>query len=254
MKRQLLYGVIGALLGVGAPVGALILRHLFAGAPPWTPWLTTEWSQFSFFYFYMTAGTITALTIFGFFLGTTQDQLANENVHIKDAVAELSTLAITDGLTGLYNHRFLHEHLQIEIDRANRYNAPFSCLMMDIDDFKKINDSFGHPFGDSVLSAIARIIRECTRTTDLAGRYGGEEFLILMPATTQQEALMVAERIRSSVESFPFTCNTQPVRVTLSAGLATWDSLAFQDKNSYIQAADAALYRAKHSGKNRVLA
>src|SRR5262249_11896709 len=139
-----------------------------------------EWGSASYYYLYMTIGTVMAFGAFGLVLGRHQEFL--------------NDLSITDGLTNLFNHRYLQEQLTHEIRRSDRYHTPLTCLMLDIDDFKKVNDRHGHLFGDEVLGTVARLIRESVRATDLVGRYGGEEFLVIMPETTRAAAIPLAER------------------------------------------------------------
>jgi diguanylate cyclase (GGDEF)-like protein len=210
--------------------------------------LANECAQAGYYYAYMMFGSIAAFALFGYFLGQESDMLEEEKKRA-------TILAITDGLTGLYNHRYLHQHLAAEAERAQRYRTPLTCLMLDLDNFKKINDTHGHPFGDEVLKIVARIIREQVRRVDTAGRYGGEEFLVLMPHTVSSEALPVAERIRTEVQEFPFRCDSQDVHLTVSIGMATYNALqdASMNKSDLLKAADDALYQAKRDGKNKTL-
>jgi len=203
--------------------------------------LALEWQTARYYYVYMTFGSVIAFGLFGLLLGRHDESL--------------NDLSITDGLTGLYNHRYLHEQLAREIRRSDRYRAPLTCLMLDIDDFKKVNDQWGHPFGDAVLAKTAGLIRETVRTTDTVGRYGGEEFLVMMPQTSREAALLLAERIRRTVEAYPFSLGDGMVHVTLSIGLATYPSLTLgvRNKSALLSAADQALYKAKRTGKNRTV-
>ena len=140
------------------------------------------------------------------------------------------------------------------MERATRYQTPFTCLMLDIDDFKSINDTHGHPFGDQVLRTVAHIIREQVRRVDTAGRYGGEEFMIFMPHTTSEQVLPLAERIRTEVQEYPFHARGENVRVTLSIGMATYapPGRTFKNQRGLVDAADQALYQAKRGGKNQI--
>jgi diguanylate cyclase (GGDEF)-like protein len=246
LKHRTMYALAGALLGLGAPLGSLAWRLIFSEPGILLERVSREWNQASYFYIYMTAGTMIAFGLFGFILGNKGDALEQEKRRAR-------TLAITDGLTGLYNHRYLQDHLAAEMERARRYKTPLTCLMLDIDDFKRVNDTQGHPFGDHVLKIVAHVIREQVRRVDTAGRYGGEEFLILMPHTTANEIMPLAERIRMEVQEYPFNAGGQNIHVTLSIGVATYDPHAesFRDKAGLLQAADDALYSAKNHGKNR---
>lgn len=152
-------------------------------------------------------------------------------------------LSILDGLTGLYNHRYFHEVLTREISRAKRYPQEFSLLMMDIDEFKKYNDQRGHLQGDDLLKQISRIFSQSIRCVDMVFRYGGEEFVILLPQTPPEGALAVANRILNLV--------SQKATVTISIGVATFPQDA-ATKDSLIDCADRALYQAKVQGKARL--
>ncbi len=157
-------------------------------------------------------------------------------------------LANTDGLTGLYNHRHLQERLRQEIERAGRYGRPLSVVMADLDHFKRFNDTYGHPRGDEVLIEVSHTLRQVTRAADIVARYGGEEFTLILPETPTHDAGVLAERARSCVEALEF--GEKEARVTLSLGIA---SLApGMSQAALIQAADTALYTAKHRGRNRV--
>ncbi|HET7456058.1 MAG TPA: diguanylate cyclase [Gemmatimonadaceae bacterium] len=171
----------------------------------------------------------------------------NETLRAKNE--ELERLSVTDGLTGLANHRFLLQRLKEEGVRSNRNNHPFSVLMADVDHFKNYNDTFGHPAGDEVLKKVGAIMRDAIRTMDCAARYGGEEFAIVLPETTVDGAQQVAERIRARIaaEDFPGR------QITLSIGVAEFPTDADLPQ-AVIAVADAALYEAKRGGRDRVVA
>lgn len=160
-------------------------------------------------------------------------------------------LANTDGLTGLYNHRYLQERLQQEIDRSRRYDRSLSLIMADLDHFKIYNDTYGHPRGDEVLIEVAHTLRRTSRTSDVVARYGGEEFTLVLPETPINEARVVAERARQCIELLGIGNTDDGARqVTLSAGIASY--LSGITKEDLIAAADGALYEAKRQGRNRV--
>jgi len=159
----------------------------------------------------------------------------------------LQELAIKDGLTGLYNHKHLHEMLENAAKQAKRYRKPLTLIMIDIDDFKGINDSFGHPFGDVVLSHVAHAVEDTVRESDIVGRYGGEEFMIILPETTMEDALTLGERIRQAVSKLTFESGVQ---ITVSGGI----SQLITSSEKMIQDADQLLYRSKQLGKNRMSA
>jgi len=161
--------------------------------------------------------------------------------------------AQTDGLTGLYNHRRSQELLRDEMARAARYHHPLSVLMVDVDFFKQYNDAYGHPQGDGLLRSIAHILRGGVRTTDHVGRYGGEEFVLILPETAGNDAWLLAERLRKVIESALFPAGEGwVVQKTVSIGVAAFPTDATTPAE-ILQRADAALYRAKQTGKNRVM-
>jgi diguanylate cyclase (GGDEF)-like protein len=175
--------------------------------------------------------------------------LANQRLH-----RVILHQAVTDGLTGVFNKRHALQLLNDEVRRAKRYGNPLSILMMDIDYFKKYNDSFGHVQGDLVLQQFAETVKSSLRSTDIIGRFGGEEFFVIMPEAVREAALASAERIRIAVESAKFPGNRdtdETVTKTVSIGVATLFGTA-SDAPSLISAADEALYRAKRDGRNQV--
>jgi diguanylate cyclase (GGDEF)-like protein len=160
-------------------------------------------------------------------------------------------LSITDGLTDLFNARQFHVRSEEELERAERYGRPLSLLMLDVDNFKRYNDTYGHPEGDQVLIRLGEIIRSCLRATDSAYRYGGEEFTIFLPETAAVEAAQVAERIRREFEaSLLRPVSENPVHMTVSIGVATYRK--GEGLTAFVKRADSNLYRAKGLGKNQV--
>lgn len=170
------------------------------------------------------------------------------NVRSFQYKKRLELMAVTDGLTGLYNHRFIFERLEEETAKVARYGRPLSIIMLDIDNFKQVNDIFGHRAGDEVLQSVAHAVMACIRKTDVAGRYGGEEFLVLLPETDGTSARVVAEKIRSTVAQLDF--EMKGLAITISAGLA--EAQQGESYEASINRADANLYKAKRGGKNRV--
>jgi two-component system, cell cycle response regulator len=160
-------------------------------------------------------------------------------------------LALTDGLTGLLNHRAFLDRLNQEFDRSRRYRSLLALILFDIDDFKSVNDTHGHLQGDVALEGIARILRKTSRESDILGRYGGEEFVALLPETNPEQAVMKAERIRNEIQNHSFRLNGTTVHITVSLGVATWPSSRIQKPEDLIRDADEALYRSKSLGKNR---
>ena len=175
--------------------------------------------------------------------------------RLRDNVQMSIEAAITDALTGLHNRRYMETHLNALVEQAASHGKPIAVLVLDIDFFKAINDTHGHDAGDDVLREFALRIRKSIRNIDLACRYGGEEFVIVMPETDMGVATMVAERLRRAVagESFPVQQGMKLLNVTLSIGLATLSD-AGGDAAAILKRADQALYRAKRDGRNRVVA
>jgi diguanylate cyclase (GGDEF)-like protein len=171
-----------------------------------------------------------------------------ENAETVERV--LSALATTDSLTGVPNHRALGLTIRTELERARRYERPFALLFLDIDHFKQVNDRNGHAAGDTVLSAFAGVVNETLRRSDVFGRWGGEEFLAVLPETDPATALETAERIRAAVEQYEFFSPDRGEQLTCSIGVANWPDDA-RDVVGLIGAADDAMYAAKAGGRNR---
>jgi two-component system cell cycle response regulator len=164
----------------------------------------------------------------------------------------LEFLAATDALTGCLNRRALLEAVEREVERARRYNLVLALLMVDVDHFKRINDTLGHLIGDTVLRQLADILLRDARSVDAVARYGGDEFVILLPETAAHGAMMFADRMRQRIANFAFGEPTRPVRITVSVGIACFPDPAVDTPESFIALADAALYRAKADGRNVV--
>ena len=173
--------------------------------------------------------------------------------ELLDANQRLKELVFRDGLTGLYNHRYFQEALSKELARAQRYQSCLSLIMFDIDFFKKVNDSYGHPAGDLVLMNIARVIEGTIRPNDIISRYGGEEFALILPETNEAGMKVFAERLRRSVEGLVSLVGKQQIKVTISSGGVTFSpEQTGVDKAMLIDSADRALYQSKQNGRNRV--
>ncbi len=176
--------------------------------------------------------------------------------ELRAAKTQLELLSVTDGLTGLYNKRFLQQRLPEEFARVLRYRDPLSLMMFDLDHFKRVNDTFGHPFGDVVLKTTADLIKSTAREVDLCCRYGGEEFAILLPRTPAAGAAALADRfvrrMRETVHRFPGSPDVAAadLRVTASVGIASFPEVESTD--ALLACADAALYRSKRGGRDRV--
>lgn len=170
---------------------------------------------------------------------------------LRESEERFKSLSTTDQLTGLQNRRQLHEVFENEINRSKRYKRALSILLMDVDDFKHFNDTYGHLAGDDVLSRLGQIIISNTRDTDKAFRYGGEEFLVVLPETTGEEAVATAERVRYAMESEVFTPSRGiMVTKTLSIGVAEYNT--GEPSKNFLKRADDNMYKAKINGKNRI--
>ena len=176
--------------------------------------------------------------------------LTNERIRMME---KLQKLAVTDGLTKLYNSRSFYSQLETEVDRFNRYKHPLALLLLDLDHFKDYNDTYGHLEGDKVLVRFSQIIKSCLRANDTAYRYGGEEFTVILPETSGGEAGTVAQRIRAALEAERFSpIDGKEVKITISIGVTAYQTK--EELSSFIQRADRAMYRSKQKGRNMVSA
>jgi diguanylate cyclase (GGDEF)-like protein len=195
----------------------------------------------------------------------TPNQFTQENIILAAAFADQVSIAlensriyemaqnqaITDPLTGVYNRRGLFQIGEFELLRAKHASRPFSALILDIDHFKRVNDHYGHATGDQTLRGLTERCRTASRAVDLIGRYGGEEFVILLPETNLESARIVAERLRQSITKDPFTTDSGPLRITISIGVA--EAINSDTLNTLIERADSALFDAKRAGRNCVV-
>ena len=179
------------------------------------------------------------------------EDLQRKNKELEKLNLSIRELAIRDGLTGLYNYRYFHEVLRNEIERSKRHTRSLCLVMFDVDHFKNYNDMNGHLMGDEVLLGIGRLLCGRARSTDLVGRYGGEEFVIILPETSREQAMRVAEEVRKEIESHPFkNGESQPLgKVSVSGGIAMYPDDA-NDSRKLIEYADQALYFSKSQGRN----
>ena len=193
-----------------------------------------------------------------------QDALLVQNRELEEANRELAQkreelleLSRTDALTGLFNRRYFEERFAAEFARSDRYRSPLTCLMIDIDHFKRVNDTYGHPFGDKVLQAVAKVAAKTLRDVDMLARYGGEELIALLPETGPQEARQVGERVREGIAGLDLWWKSPDgrktkVQCTASLGLATFPVPSIDSAEALLRAADECLYAAKEAGRNRV--
>lgn len=171
----------------------------------------------------------------------------------RTALAKLDEEVRTDSLTGLYNFRHFQQALAQEMERTRRVGHSMALMMVDLDFFKKVNDSWGHEVGNQALKSTAKILKNMTRQLDIACRYGGEEFAVILPATEPAMALQVAERVRKTVESTSVMADKEDIGLTASIGVAFYDAMNALTENAFIDAADQCLYRAKNQGRNCVV-
>ena len=229
------YALFGAALSLGAPLGLLLARAVESGQVTLS-WLRQELTREPLTYAYVVVSTLVVFSLFGFLLGRQVDRLAN--------------LSMLDPLTRLVNGRAFQERLQEEQERAARYGGPLSLLLLDLDGLKQINDSHGHRTGTDALLSLGTAIRQVIRATDVAARWGGDEFAVLAPHTAGEAALRLGERIRSALAAE----RGAGVSVTVSIGVATLDpAIETTSVGTLWERADVALYQAKQAGRNRVV-
>lgn len=255
MRYKFIYALWGSFLGLGAPLGALLIRLVFYHEG-YLQALSQDYHLNAFFYDYMAFGTILAFTFFGYILGFKLDNSIQKEKKFYE-------LSIRDSLTSIYNRRYAERQLEAELHRAKRYNTQLSCLMLDIDFFKKINDTYGHIFGDKVLLKLVSIIEKKIRDYDIFARYGGEEFIIVLPHTNKEEAEKLAERIRTEIQNSKLDVpNTQvllkkeknspkQISATISIGVCTFPDHFVETPEDFIKHTDSALYEAKQKGRNQ---
>jgi diguanylate cyclase (GGDEF)-like protein len=182
-----------------------------------------------------------------------------QNTALIERNEQLKQLSVTDELTGCYNRRFFYEHLIREIDIEQRYKTTFSILIMDIDNFKLINDTYGHPVGDAILISLSNVIKRSLRKSDVLARIGGEEFALYLPHTAAENAALMADRLREMVMYKPFSTTKGDIPITISIGMVSAGDQAepVADPRAYleqlVEQADAALYKAKAEGRNRMV-
>ena len=192
--------------------------------------------------------------LLSFYAVTIASSFAFILMHKERADRETYELATTDPLTGVYNRRTFKELAEPQLSRSRRGHMAVSLLMLDLDHFKRINDSYGHLGGDDILRSFADMIRLCLRKEDLLARYGGEEFVVLLPGAAEEAAAALAERIREQVSALPMDANGHRARVTVSIGVATEAGDTLPSLEAMLGRADEALYQAKREGRNRVVA
>lgn len=179
--------------------------------------------------------------------------IEEKTTELVELNKELKYLSFFDALTGIFNRRQIVKTLENELERQKRYKNPFSLILIDVDFFKKVNDNYGHLFGDLVLKKMTKVILEVLRTTDTFGRYGGEEFLIILPYTDMRQAQEVANRIRTKVKNTPFYYEEDNLnlQITVSMGISQYED--GENEDDILARADKALYRAKYQGRDQIV-
>lgn len=182
-----------------------------------------------------------------------QESLEERERQLEEINEKLERMSMTDGLTGIANRRSLEEKLRDMFEHSLRLHEPISVVMCDIDRFKSVNDTYGHQAGDDVLKQFAKVLHDEAREIDRVGRYGGEEFMLLLPGTVLDAAVTFAERVRHAIESHTFEFEGGTLQRTMSLGVASWPHPKIHQCDGLIKAADDALYVAKKTGRNRVI-
>ena len=232
-------------------MGALFFRTIASGVFGMEAF-QREITAHSYFYIYMTLSTPIILGLFGAYLGRLHDRILAQKNSLEVLTALFKRQSITDDITGLYNHRYLVDQIQKELERTQRYDRLLSGIMIDIDNFKSVNDHHGHLAGDKVLREVAKILKKSIRKVDIVGRYGGDEFLILLPETRFESARLVAERTRHNVHQHHFSSQDDTGSVSTSIGLLMLDHDKKLKPNAFIQKVDEAMFKAKGLGKDRI--
>lgn len=186
--------------------------------------------------------------------GVAECSVTAEVAQLREQCHRLETLCYIDALTGLYNFRYMQRALEMEMERTRRTMLPTSLIMADLDHFKSVNGAYGHEAGNSALSLVGKVLRESIRIIDIACRYGGEEFALILPSTSLVQSANIAERLRLIINSSPVFLNDQPVTLTASFGVAVFSYNDDWTVSEFVNRADGLLYHAKYSGRNRVCA
>ncbi|TQV70967.1 GGDEF domain-containing protein [Aliikangiella marina] len=232
MNKVILRSIQAALFAAGAPLGWLFIQ--FLKGVDLAQEILNNWDLYT----YMLFGTMTVFVLFAIYV-------ARKETH-------MTQIASRDALTNIYNLRYFIERMQQETDRARRYETPVSLIYFDLDHFKKVNDTYGHPVGDKVLIEVAKTVKDLVRSYDIFARVGGEEFAILQPTCGIEDSKKSAEMIRDAIENLTIQINDgKTVQVTLSCGVTEW--VVGEDVDAFYKRADGFLYQAKQTGRNKVV-
>ena len=228
----------GLALGLAAPLVCVFLGSLW------------DVDAFAYLVFFIPV----IFMVLGFLFGFLVDKFMEQKQKLESINNSLREQSIVDELTGKYNRRHILIELDKELDRARRYKHTIAGIMIDVDDFKKFNDHYGHLVGDYILKESTAVFDHCIRTIDVLGRYGGDEFIIILPEATPETAPIVAERIKKALHEHPFMLKKKRLKATVSIGAHYFNDLTNTDKADFIDKIDQALYKAKTAGKDRVVA
>ena len=248
-SKKYVYLGVGIFLGLGAPSTHLFLQKLQSHQDVWVCFLH-ELEDHGFL-LSLVAPFVTG--VFGFILGFLEDKVLSQKTRLERMSRQLERQSMTDDITGLYNHRHILVEIDREVERANRYGRILSGMMIDIDDFKKVNDQHGHLAGDALLRDIADVLQRSIRKVDILGRYGGDEFFVILPETGTEASRVVAERIQKNIRQHSFRFKETPLTVTVSIGLLSFPADKKIDIETFIDEVDQALLEAKRLGKDRIL-
>lgn len=245
--------ILGLLLGLGAPIGGLLFGMIFFGEINFH-WVKQEVSSRFYYYAYMSLITPAVFGFFGAYLGSLNDKIHAQKKSLEALVNVLEAQSMSDDVTGIYNHRHLLEEIAKEVERSKRHDHLLSGMMVDVDDFKQINDLYGHSTGDAVIREVALVLNESIRKIDIIGRYGGDEFVIILPEAKLSAAKVVSERILLNIRQHRFNTRRDYVSLTVSIGLFSFENSSNLDKAQFIEKIDQAMFQAKSLGKDRAFA
>lgn len=251
--RYMRQGAIqGFVLGLAAAAGSLVLRCALQGGFGAASF-RAELAENAAFYLCLGVLLPAATVLFGAYLGGAADVIAAKHENVEIVLNALRDQSATDGLTGLYNRRHVLFELEKEIERARRHHRPLAVLMVDLDGFKQVNDVHGHLAGDRMLKEMAFALGGGIRKVDIIGRYGGDEFLVILPEARMDTALIVARRLSDAVRKHSFRIGNEVLLLTASVGIACTENAEGLEPNAFIDKADKAMLEAKRRGKDQIV-